>query len=203
MPAFYHGGIYIGLVAIHDQKADRVWTELTWSPDTKVWHRVSPGTPLIANSEQEGSYDWGCVYPAACPVFLENEIRLYYGGSDGLHFDWRKGYFCLATLRPDGFAGYEQVSKDTPAIILTNPVRCAGQKLCISADTRENGFINITQLNEDGEELANSRSVRETCTDHEVMWMGTTASRIHQGKTICLQFELHNAKLYSFSFSDE
>ena len=32
MPVFYHAGVYIGLVAIHDQEADRVWTELTWSP---------------------------------------------------------------------------------------------------------------------------------------------------------------------------
>ena len=51
MPVFYHGGIYLGLAAIHDQKADRVWTELTWSPDTVQWNRVCPGTPLIANSE--------------------------------------------------------------------------------------------------------------------------------------------------------
>ncbi|MHC4725584.1 MAG: hypothetical protein ACYS9V_15335 [Planctomycetota bacterium] len=86
MPVFYHGGIYLGLVAIHDQDADRVWTELTWSPDTIKWNRVLPGTPLIPNSDgKEGDYDWGCVYAAACPVFLENEIRLYYGGSDGHH----------------------------------------------------------------------------------------------------------------------
>ena len=105
MPVCFHGGVYIGLVAIHDQDADRVWTELTWSPDTKTWHRVLPGTPLIPNGD-EGEYDWGCVYAAACPVFLKDEIRLYYGGSDGLHTSWRNGFFCLATLRPDGFAGY-------------------------------------------------------------------------------------------------
>lgn len=53
MPVFYHGGVYLGLVAIHVQKADRVWIELTWSPDTVAWHRVSPGTPLIANADKE------------------------------------------------------------------------------------------------------------------------------------------------------
>ncbi|MHC4642163.1 MAG: hypothetical protein ACYS32_11000, partial [Planctomycetota bacterium] len=83
MPVFYHGGIYLGLVAIHDQEDDRVWTELTWSPDTVKWNRVLPGTPFIGNDGKEGDYDWGCVYAAACPVFLEDEIRLYYGGSDG------------------------------------------------------------------------------------------------------------------------
>ena len=107
MPVFFHGGVYIGLVAIHDQAADRVWTELAWSPDSMTWHRVLPGTPLIPNGGDEGDYDWGCVYAAACPVFLEDEIRLYYGGSDGLHTSWRNGFLCLATLRPDGFAGYK------------------------------------------------------------------------------------------------
>ena len=100
MPIFYHGGVYLGLVAIHDQEEDRVWTELTWSPDTKEWHRILPGTPLIPNSEVEGEYDWGCAYPAAYPVFLEDEIRLYYGASDGLHGGWRNGFLSMATLRP-------------------------------------------------------------------------------------------------------
>ena len=85
MPVFYHAGVYLGLLVIHDQTADRVWTELTWSPDTETWHRINEGTPFVANDGVEGCYDWGCVYVAANPVFLDNEIRLYYGGSDGLH----------------------------------------------------------------------------------------------------------------------
>ena len=96
MPVFYHGGVYIGLAAIHDQEKDRVWAELTWSPDTVAWHRVLPGTPLIPNDGKEGDYDWGCIYTAANPVFLKDEIRLYYGGSDGLHTSWRNGFLGLA-----------------------------------------------------------------------------------------------------------
>lgn len=53
MPVFFHAGVYLGLLAVHDQEADRVWTELTWSPDTKDWKRISPGTPLISNSENK------------------------------------------------------------------------------------------------------------------------------------------------------
>ena len=40
---------------------------------------------------------------------------LYYGGSDGLHTSWRNGFFCLATLRPDGFAGYRATDAAGPA----------------------------------------------------------------------------------------
>ena len=84
MPVFFHGGVYIGLVAIIDSQEDRVWTELTWSPDTIKWNRICPGEPFIANSEKEMAYDWGCVF-ATAPVFLDNEIRIYYGAGDGNH----------------------------------------------------------------------------------------------------------------------
>src|SRR5690606_19043521 len=65
MPVFFHHGIYIGLPSIFNTIEDRVHTELAWSTDTKNWHRVDPGTPLIPLSEKEGDYDWGCSYAAA------------------------------------------------------------------------------------------------------------------------------------------
>jgi hypothetical protein len=107
MPTFYYEGVYLGLVSIYNEGGtDRVWTELTWSPDTKEWYRIDAGNPLIPNSEKELDYDYGCIYACASPVIKENEIQLYYGGSDWLHDGLRQGYLCLATLRPDGFAGY-------------------------------------------------------------------------------------------------
>ena len=105
MPVVPHAGVYLGMVGLFDINASRQWCELAWSPDTVTWHRVDPGSPLIVNSPNKGGYDWGCVYTAAYPVFLRDQIRLYYGGSDDKHFGWRKGAFCLARLRPDGFAG--------------------------------------------------------------------------------------------------
>jgi len=200
MPVFYHGGVYLGLVAIHDQEADRVWTELTWSPDTETWHRVLPGTPLIPNSKKEGDYDWGCVYAAACPVFLEDEIRLYYGGSDGKHTSWRNGFFCLATLRPDGFAGYEPVAANQPARIKTTPVVCTGKDLRICADVQENGFVRTRLLDDSGGEIASSQPVSRTVMDARVEWRSEFTTKTLKGKTIRLEFELRNAKLYSFSF---
>jgi hypothetical protein len=65
MPTFYYGGVYLGLVAIHRQSTDRVWTELTWSPDTRNWFRIDERNPLIANSEKKLDYDYGCVYACA------------------------------------------------------------------------------------------------------------------------------------------
>jgi hypothetical protein len=200
MPVFYHGGIYLGLVAIHDHEADRVWTELTWSPDTVTWHRVLPGTPLIPNSEKEGDYDWGCVYAAACPVFLEDEIRLYYGGSDGYHFGWRNGFFCLATLRPDGFAGYTQIKSGEPALLTTTPIVHRKETLCISADIGQKGYAIVRIFDEHHELIAESDTLSGSFSDNKVTWRDGFSFDQLGKKSAQIQFEFQDATIYSFSF---
>lgn len=201
MPVFFHGGVYLGLVAIHDQKADRVWTELTWSPDTVKWNRVCPGTPLIANSEKEMACDWGCVYAGAYPVFLDDEIRIYYGGSDGYHFGWRNGFLCLATLRPDGFAGYEPISKNNSAVITTKPITYPGETLHLTADVQDGGSVRVSMVNTSGAEIASIKPLTRTLTDAKVIWKDDKRGNISsslKGKKIRLRFVLNKAKLYSF-----
>jgi len=202
MPVFYHGGVYLGLVAIHDQDADRVWTELTWSPDTITWHRVLPGTPLIPNDGKEGDYDWGCVYAAAYPVFLEDEIRLYYGGSDGYHGGWRNGFFCLATLRPDGFAGYTQLEAGKPATITTTPIAAAGGTLQITADIEEGGYVKVSLLDERNELLAESERLNGNLSDEKISWLDGVSFDKLDKKSIRIQFEFQDATIYSFSFAE-
>ena len=198
MPVFFHGGVYIGLVAIHDQETDRVWAELTWSPDTKTWHRVLPGTPFIPNGG-EGAYDWGCVYPAACPVFLEDEIRLYYGGSDGLHTSWRNGFFCLATLRPDGFAGYKATDAEDPATVTTTPVFDGGAPLRVSADIADGGNLVVRVLGDEEQVLAESQPLASTVSDAEVRWHDDSALDAIKTKRARLQFAFQEATVFSFS----
>jgi hypothetical protein len=203
MPVFYHGGVYLGLVAIHAQEADRVWTELTWSPDTVKWHRVLPGTPLIPNTGMEGDYDWGCVYAAASPVFLEDEIRLYYGGSDGLHTSWRNGFFCLATLRPDGFAGYEQKDSGKAAEILTSAIDGNRGTLYLSADVRAGGSVQVELLDDQGARVASSVPLTKTVSDGKVAWKGAARRQGLFDEPIRLKFLLRSAKLYSFRLAGQ
>ena len=195
MPVFFHGGVYIGLLAIHDQVADRVWSELAWSPDTENWHRVLPGTPLIPNGRDEGDCDWGCVFPAATPVFLPDEIRLYYSGSDGLHTSWRNGFLCLATLRPDGFAGYRATSDSVPAVVTTSVVIDTQSPLRISADVANGGRVVVRVLGKDRQMLAESEPLVTSGSDALVRWRddGTT-SDVRTGR---LQFAFEKASVYS------
>ena len=197
MPVFYRCGVYIGLIALFDIPSNRVWTELAWSADTRTWNRIDPGTPLIPCSQKMLDYDYGCVYPCASPVFLDNEIRLYYGGSDYLHNGWRTGSLCLATLRPDGFAGYEPERKDAPAVITTTAVPYAGQPVRISADVAAGGAVTVSVVDKAGKVIATAAPVTKAVTDTPV----ALANKITTA-TIRLRFEVRNAKLYSFSFGD-
>ncbi len=199
MPVFYYGGVYIGLPAIYNTESDRTHTELAWSSDTINWNRVNPGIPLIANSIKKGNYDWGCVYAAAYPVIMEEKILLYYGGSDGNHNSWRNGFFCLASLRADGFAGYEQKQKHNSASIITTPFRFKGKKLCLNADILKKGLIKIKLLNKDGKELTQSRPIQKTAVNNEVEWLNKFNMNSQNNKMIQLKFDFKNAKIYSFS----
>ena len=199
MPAFRYQGIYLGLPAIYNTETDRTHTELAWSPDTIQWHRVCPGSPLIPQGGERNDYDWGCVYPAANPVFLDDEIRLYYGASDGPHSGWRVGSFCLATLRPDGFAGYEPVSADEPAVIATNPISGYFASLCITADVEADGFVRATVVDEQGAALVHGETIYNAVTNGAVTWKAGWDPISVSGRDIRLKFELRNSKLYSFS----
>lgn len=195
MPVFRYANVYLGLVAIFRTREDRVHAELAWSPDTVTWHRIDPGTPLIGNAEKEGDYDWGCIYAADDPVVLNDKIRIYYGASNGKHTSWRDGFLCLATLRPDGWAGYEQTRPDRPAVVVTREVPCGGRPIRITADVAKGGSVNAYSVDLAGKQLGAARPVRATVTDGELKWTGRP-----DVKRIRLRFELSNAKLYSFSF---
>ena len=200
MPVFRHGGVYLGLPVIYNTETDRAHTELAWSPDTITWHRVNPGSPLIDVGSNRSDYDWGCVYTAAYPVFLDDEIRLYYGASNGPHFGWRDGFLCLATLRPDGFACYEPKSRGKMATVTTKPVKGRFAALHVTADVKKGGSVTIAVVNEAGKELAVSKAITETATDQKVVWKSGWDYQGLNTDKIRLKFIFSKAKLYSFSF---
>ena len=196
MPVFRYADVYLGLVAVFRTKEDRVHAELAWSPDTVTWHRIQPGTPFIGNSPNEGDYDWGCIYPAVSPVVLKNEIRIYYGGSNGKHTSWRDGFLCLASLRPDGWAGYEPKDTTAPAIITTRPLVCRGAILWITCDVQRGGQVKATTLDESGG-VADGTIITATSTRARAGQLSKCRNR-----PVTLRLEITNAKVYSFGFSD-
>ena len=194
MPVFYHAGVYFGLLAIHDQVSDRVWTELAWSKDTVNWERVEEGTPFIECSDNELDYDYGCVYACATPVFLDDEVRIFYGASDWLHTSWRNGYLALATLRSDGFAGYEQIDKSLPATIVSSILSFKDCIIKVTIDTESDGWV-IVKLLDDSKKQISASHLTNSCSDKVLF-----DSRLTDLERGYLEFEFKKAKLYSFCF---
>ncbi|MCH8046844.1 MAG: serine hydrolase [Planctomycetes bacterium] len=212
MTIFRDGGVYLGLLgcmnypSMKSRDGVRQHVELAWSPDSYKWYRISPGTPLIAPTPTEETkygkmpYDWGCIFTST-PIFREGEIQIYYGASDWYFFDWRKGGLALATLRPDGWAGYEQIDRSKPATITTTPLACVGTRLQVSADVSTGGSIRVTILDKDKRELAVAAAIRQTVTDGELVWPRAFSMKALKGARICLKFEFKDTKLYSFNFT--
>ena len=218
MPIFHYGGVYLGLPAIYntnpdvgglsvgranrkdDPGIDRVHTELAWSPDTITWHRICPGTPLIPCSAEPGAYDWGCVY-AACPIMTPDTIRIYYGANNNRHTDWRDGFLSLATLRPDGFAGYQQISTDKPAVITTHPMPLPHSTIRLTADIQPGGSVALIVSDRTGRQLAAALPITDTATDTVVSWPSGSELAVPEATACKLTFLLDKATLYSYSFT--
>ncbi len=158
----------------------------------------------ITKHPQNGAtpYDWGTIFPSA-PIFFNDEVRIYYGAGDGYFFNWRKGYLALATLRPDGWAGYEPITTDMPAVITTQPLTFDGTSVGITADVSDGGSVRVAILDKAGNQLASSQLVRSTVTDCRVKWELSQNLTNLRGKEIRLRFQLHNAKLYAFQTGTE
>ena len=208
MVVFPTSGVYIGLLGmmVYPENSDRhvkQHVELAWSPDTVTWHRIQEGTPFIGHSpagtERYGAmpYDWGTIF-ASAPIFLDHEIQIYYGAGDWYFFNWRKGYLALATLRPDGWAGYEPISAETSAVVTTRPLTFDGEIVGITADVLDGGSVRVEILDETGRQRAISEPVSATVTDCQVKWSKTQDLASLSGEQVLLRFELRNAKLYAF-----
>lgn len=117
---------------------------------------------------------------------------------------WRDGFFCLARLRPDGFAGYEQIAggSNKTATITTKPVVAGAGSLRLSADVVISGFVKVTILDQQNKALAESEPIARTVTDAEVRWKKGFSLETLKRYEIRLRFELRDAKLYSFTFHD-
>jgi hypothetical protein len=74
--------------------------------------------------------------------------------------------------------------------------------LCVSADVAPSGYVKVTVLDEQQNELAESESITKTATDAEVQWKKGFSLKELEGHEIKLRFELRESKIYSFSFED-
>ena len=152
MPVFRHAGIYLGYLMMYNVGNGRtVDCELVWSPDGLKWQRVAPGVPLIPRGPK-GSYDSECIYAmAGPPVIRDGKHLLFYGGDDFPHTGWKRNCLpCLATLREDGFAGYEPSKEGETAVLTTRRLRVTSEPFRVIAD---GDAVEVTAMDESGQKV--------------------------------------------------
>ena len=146
------------------------------------------------------SIEWGCIFAADAPIVLDNEMRIYYSAQPGKH-GWNPGHLCLATLRLDGWAGYEPKDDSKEAVVETQPIVCNGKTLSLAADAQD-GSIAVTVKDATGNTLAESKPLTGSKPYTTVKWKNGFTLSAHKGQTIRLGFRIKQAKLYSFKFGD-
>ena len=101
--------------------------ELAYARAGTAWHRAEQGTPFIPNGDP-GEWDSGNLQPASQPVFLDDEIRYYYAGTNARHaMDWelepQEAGLGMARLKPDRFVAVR--AGEAPAELGTICVQAA------------------------------------------------------------------------------
>jgi len=199
MPVFEYAGVYFGLASIYRETTDRrVHLKLTWSPDTVRWEAVERGREFIPLSPDPEAFDYGTVYAAATPIVGEDDIRIYYGATKERHTHLRlQSSLALATLRPDGWAGYVPDDASKPAVVTTVPIQCTGSTLTVTCDAH-GGSVTVAVVDDSAKVLALSAPITTDVTDAAVRWQAAGGLKPFVGKRIRLRFEVVGAKLYSF-----
>lgn len=211
MPICRYGGLTIGLPSVFhkgDSSAadwDTIDTELAISADSVNWQRICPGAPLIprgGGGYPGGAYDCGCVY-AAAPLVHNDKILIYYGGSNGLHNNWREGSLNLATLEIDRFAGY--VPRDTrdAAKVETAALQLSGERLTLNAELGKGGWIRFALLDEGGAEqegfgFDDCLPIQQGGANCQLRWRNSKLAEL-KGKVARLVFTFHRATLYALN----
>ena len=139
-------------------------------------------------------------------LFGGDEWWFYYAGFDLAHDDpkGRKGGIGLATVRKEGFIS--QHGPKTGGVVCTRAIRWPGGDLIVNADAHA-GKMQVRVSDELRKPIAGFNyddmpAFTGDNVNHEVKWNGKSLDEL-KGKIIRLEFQLHDADLYTFRASDK
>ena len=220
MPMMRYAGIYLGFLWIyHNAPEDqRIDVQLACSEDGVTWQRAGNRETFLPVGPG-GAWDDGMVY-CTQPVVCDDQIRLYYAGSNHRHRaptededpDARRSCTGLATLRIDGFSSMR--AGEDGGVIMTRPHvfvprrvvdPSRPRRLRVNADAAK-GRLRAELLEGgrpvEGFSLEKCSPLTADSTSQILTWGGVSDLSVFAGKAVQLRFALENTDLYSFWIED-
>jgi hypothetical protein len=181
--------------------------EFVYSRSGYAWHRAAQGQAFIPHG-QLGDWDEGNLQCASSPVFLENEIRYFYAGTNMTHqTHWelqpQKAGLGMARLEPDRFIAL--ATGESGGALLTRSFRPRSEQLLVNAKVEPDGCVRVAALNEEGQPVAglaeqDCEPVRGDSLGHQVRWRNGKA--LPMDIRIRLRVAARRARIYSVSSVD-
>ena len=222
---FRIGDLHLGLLNVFARTHNMLSVHLVHSRDGYNWNRVCRGKPFLETGPPGA---WDCYMAETCnvPLFLDDEIRVYYAGSN-FHHDWwmfgeqegldvpeaHPGWnggetaLGLATLRPEGFVSLDTTVRE--GVLGTHVFVSDGEHLVVNAACGPKGCLDveIADANDDvirGFERSACDTFDGDSTAHVVTWNGKADLPRETIATGCkLRFYSQRCSLYSFNIVDE
>lgn len=225
-PVFFRDGCYFSLNQILSARgeavgarADAMHVELMISRDGYHWKRPFRAKPFIDNSQQ--NFSSGGIFTNSTPVYLDDEIRFYYGGYTSgaigggvkLTDSSQQSGVGFASIGLNRFAGIRSVETSAQST-LKRPLRNIGQitlkpvalnrvdHISLNADASD-GTIRVEILNEDGYRVRGfSKMDAEPITgdslNRSVTWKEMNLTQLSPGKYM-VRLHLDNAEVFALT----
>ena len=181
--------------------------ELAYARSGYAWHRAVQRIPFIpTGSAIEHAWDRGNLQCASSPVYMSDEIRFYYAGTQvihvrGWHFLPQRAGLGLATLKPDRFVALD--AGEEPAELLTAAFPLVSDEVRVNAAIAADGDVRVGIVTADCEPLAGlgteeCRPLSGDSVDHQVHWPAAAAA-LPIGKWVRFVVRARLASLYSIA----
>ena len=178
--------------------------ELAYARAGTAWHRAEPGTAFIPNGAA-GAWDCGNLQAASQPVFLEDEIRYYYAGTNVRHsrhweLEPQEAGLGMARLRPDRFVALR--AGEAPAELGTIAFKPTSVDVYVNARTAADGELRVELQDAEARPLAgftaaDCRPISGDGTAHRVEWRGVGQAEAPVGRPTRLRLTARRASVYS------
>ena len=194
------------------QEMDTIDLQLTFSRDGWNWERLA-NRPVFIQRGVIGSWDGGMI--SGGRIFeCGDELRVYYCGHSGSHNVLnRTSGMGLARLPKERIVA--RAAGDELGVLITKPFKLEGDRLEINANAAR-GLIKVEVTDPignplDGFNVGECKEIRRNEFRIPVEWKGGGRSASGRGsggklgelkgQPVRLRFYLHQARLYTFTFS--